>query len=72
MDANDCKRERFSNRTIGVFILLFSGLLLIIGLVILPVVGFIFAIPFLILGLAMVAAPESNACRLIRKGLRVT
>jgi hypothetical protein len=71
MDANDCKRERFSNRTIGIIILLVSMLLLVIGLVILPVVGFIFATPLIILGIAMVAAPESNACQLIRKKLRV-
>ena len=71
MDANECKKERFSSRSIGLVILAISMLLLIVGLVVLPVVGFIFAIPLLILGIAMIAAPESRACQLIREGLRI-
>jgi predicted membrane protein len=71
MDVNECNKERFSSRSIGVVILLISMLLFIVGLVLLPVVGFIFAIPLLILGIAMIAAPESRACRLIREGLGV-
>jgi hypothetical protein len=70
MDANECKQERFSSRTIGIIFLFVSLLLLVIGLVVLPVVGFIFAIPFIILGVTMLAAPESKACRLIRQGLK--
>jgi len=71
MDANECKKERFSSRSIGLVILVISMLLFIVGLVVLPVVGFIFAIPLLILGIAMIAAPESRACQLIREGLRI-
>jgi fatty acid desaturase len=71
MDANECKQERFSSRTIGFIFLAVSLLLFVVGLVVLPVVGFIFAIPLIILGIVMVAAPESNACRLIKQGLRV-
>jgi hypothetical protein len=71
MDLNECKKERFSSRSIGLVILVISMLLLIVGLVVLPVVGFIFAIPLLVLGATMVAAPDSKACRLIRAGLRV-
>ena len=70
MDANDCKKERFSNRSIGLVVLLVSALLFVIGMLIVPVVGFIFAVPLLILGIALVVAPESAACRLITKGLR--
>jgi len=70
MDANECRQERFSTRTLGFFVLAFSMLLFLVGLVILPVFGFVFAIPILILAVLMIAAPESKACRLIRGGLR--
>jgi len=71
MDAKGCKQERFSSRTIGFVFLLVSILLFVIGLVVLPVVGFIFAIPLIIIGVVMLAAPESKACQMIRQGLRV-
>jgi len=41
------------------------------SLVVLPVVGFIFSIPLIIIGVVMLAAPESKACQMIRQGLRV-
>ena len=71
MDANECKQERFSSRTIGVVFLVVSMLLFVIGLVVLPVVGFIFAVPLIVIGVVMLMAPESKACQLIRQGLRV-
>jgi predicted membrane protein len=71
MDANECKQERFSSRTIGLIFLIVSVLLFVIGLVVLPVVGFIFAIPLILIGVVMLMAPESKACQMIRKGLRV-
>ena len=71
MDANECKQERFSSRTIGLVFLTVSILLFVIGLVVLPVFGFIFSIPLLLIGLVMIATPESQACRMIRQGLRV-
>jgi hypothetical protein len=71
MDANECKQERFSSRTIGIVFLVVSILLSVIGLVVLPVVGFIFAIPLVLIGVVMLMAPESKACQLIRQGLRV-
>lgn len=70
MDANACRQERFSSRTIGFIFLAISLVLLVIGMVIVPVVGFVFALPTVILGIVMLAAPESRACRLIRQGLR--
>ena len=71
MDAHECKQERFSSRTIGLVFLIVSVLLFVIGLVVLPVVGFIFAIPLVLIGVVMLMAPESKACQIIRKGLRV-
>ena len=71
MNSNECKQERFSSRTIGFLFLIASLLLFVIGLVVLPVVGFIFAIPLIIIGVVMLAAPESKACRMIRQGFKV-
>jgi len=71
MDANECKQERFSSRTIGLVFIVVSILLFVIGLVVLPVVGFVFSIPLIIIGVLMLLAPESKACRIIRQGLRV-
>lgn len=68
MDANECRQERFSSRTIGLIFLIASFLLFVIGLLILPVVGFVFAAPFVIIGVVMLAAPESKACQMIRRG----
>ncbi|MEJ5357132.1 MAG: hypothetical protein WHT06_00535 [Desulfobacterales bacterium] len=70
MDAASCDRERFSSRTIGFFFLVIAFGLFAVGLVVLPVVGFVFAVPLLVTGVAMLIAPESKACRLIRRGLR--
>ena len=70
MDANECKQERFSSRSIGLVFLVVSLLLVVVGLIILPVVGIIFALPLIILGIMLVAAPESRACRMLRQGFR--
>ncbi|MCU0605571.1 MAG: hypothetical protein MUC33_23260 [Desulfobacterales bacterium] len=70
MNANECRQERFSSRTIGLMFLTVSFLLFVIGLLVLPVVGFIFAAPFVLIGLVMLAAPESRVCQMIRRGIK--
>ena len=70
MDKTDCQNERFSSKTVGIVFIVVSLLLLTIGLIVLPVVGFIFAIPLLILGIGLLVAPQSKACRLVMDGLR--
>jgi hypothetical protein len=70
MNQTDCETERLSSRTVGVIITAFSLLLLVAGLILLPVIGFIFAIPILILGLGMIMSPDSKTCQLIMSGLR--
>ena len=70
MNKTDCKNERVSSRTVGIIFIVLSLLLLSVGLVVLPVVGFIFAIPLLLLGIGMIAAPQSKACRLVMDGFR--
>jgi hypothetical protein len=54
---------------VGIVIIVVSLLLLTVGLIVLPVVGFIFAVPLLVLGIGMLTAPESKACRLIMDNL---
>ena len=70
MDKNDCQNERLSARSIGILVIIASLLLLTIGLIVLPIVGFIFAIPLLVLGIGMMAAPESKTCQLIIESFR--
>ncbi len=65
MNKNECQNERLSSRTVGIIIIVASLLLFAIGSVIIPVVGSLFAIPFLILGIGMIAAPDSKACKLV-------
>lgn len=65
MDRDDCKNEKFSARTVGILVIIVSLLLLTVGLIVLPVVGFIFGAPLLVLGLALIFAPQSKTCQLI-------
>lgn len=69
-DKTDCRNERVSSKTVGIAFIIVSLLLLTVGLVVLPVVGFIFAVPLLVVGIGLIAAPESKACRLIMDGWR--
>ena len=65
MNQDNCAKERISSRTLGL-ILLPEGLLLVLaGFLLLPVLGFVFAIPILILSGLLLAAPQSRVCKLI-------
>ena len=70
MNKSDCQNERLSSRTVGIVIIIISILLMTVGLVVLPIVGFVFAIPLLVLGIGMIMAPESKTCRIIMDSLR--
>lgn len=70
MNKEECKNERISNKTLGILVIFASILLLGVGMIILPVVGFIFAAPLLIFGFALIFAPQSKTCRLVMDGLR--
>jgi hypothetical protein len=50
---------------LGIIILSFSLLLAVVGGILLPVFGFFFAAPLLLLGAVFISAPESQACRLL-------
>jgi hypothetical protein len=65
MNQSDCARERFSSRLLGIIVLSFSLLLAMVGGILLPVFGFFFAAPLLLLGAVLAFAPESDVCRLL-------
>ena len=49
MSATSCLLERFSALTIGVALLIGGLGAVVIGLTVLPVLGFVFAVPFFLL-----------------------
>jgi len=65
MNKIDCLSEKFSARTLGVFLLPFTLFLAFIGGLVLPVIGFFFALPLVIMSGTLIFAPESKACQLI-------
>ena len=66
MNQTDCNSEKISSRTLGLIFLPLALLLSFIGGLVLPVVGFFFALPLLIISGVFLFAPESKACQLIR------
>jgi ABC-type sulfate transport system permease subunit len=67
MNKTDCRTEKNYTRIMGIFVLFIGLMVALIGFIIVPVVGLIFALPVLILATLFIAAPESNACKLILK-----
>ena len=65
MNKYDCKSEKISSRTVGVIMLALAVILGGIGGVIIPVLGFLFAVPLLVLAGLFFFAPETKVCRLI-------
>ena len=68
MNKIDCLSEKLSARTLGFFLLPITIFLAFIGGVVVPVIGFFFALPLVIMSGALIFAPESKACRLIAEG----
>ena len=65
MNKYDCKSEKVSSRTVGLIMLALAVILGGIGGIIIPVLGFIFAVPLLVLAGLFLFAPETKVCRLI-------
>jgi hypothetical protein len=65
MNKIDCFSAKISSRTLGVILLPFSLFLALIGGIVLPVIGFFFALPLLVMSGVLLFAPESRACQLI-------
>jgi hypothetical protein len=70
MNKNECRLERVSNVTIG-FILMIVGLFFAgTGVTVLPVIGFLIAVPVLVLAGIFLASPRSKACSIIAQKTR--
>ena len=65
MNRTDCKIERVSNVTIGFLLLLIGVFFTLIGIMIIPVIGLLMAIPVLLIALIFLASPRSRACSII-------
>jgi hypothetical protein len=65
MNKLNCKLERTSNVTIGLFLLLTGLFFVLIGVMVIPVIGLIVALPFLVLAGIFLLAPRSKTCSLI-------
>lgn len=65
MSDTECFYDKVSSRTVGTVIFALSLLLAIIGSIVLPVFGFFFALPLMVLAAVFVLAPDSKACRLL-------
>lgn len=65
MNRYDCESKKYSSRTVGLVVLALAAVFGIIGGVIVPVLGFLFALPLAILAVLFFVAPETKVCRLI-------
>ena len=70
MNKTDCKIERVSNVTVGFFLLIIGLLFTLIGIIVIPVIGLLIAIPVLIIGGIFLASPRSKACSIIAQKTR--
>lgn len=65
MSKTECFYDRVSSRSIGAVVFTFSLLLAVIGTIVVPVFGFFFALPLIVMAGVFVFAPDSRACRLM-------
>lgn len=65
MNKYDCKSEKTSSRTVGLIILALAMVIGLVGSLLVPILGFLFALPLLILAGLFFVAPESKVCKLI-------
>jgi hypothetical protein len=66
MNKIDCTSEKISSRSLGLLLLPVAFVIAFIGSLVLPIIGFFFAVPLLLMSAVMLFAPESQACKLIR------
>jgi hypothetical protein len=65
MNKYDCESKKLSSRTLGLVMAALAAVFGVIGGVIVPVLGVLFALPFAIMAVLFFVAPESKVCRLI-------
>lgn len=70
MNKNECRLERVSNITIGLCLTLFGFLFIWAGVTVLPVLGFLIAVPVLIIAGVFLASPRSKACAIFARKSR--
>ena len=70
MNNTDCKLERVSNVTIGFLLLIIGVFFTLIGIMIIPVIGLLVAIPVLLIAVIFLASPRSKACSIIAEKTR--
>ena len=66
MNKIDCSSEKLSSRALGLILLPVAFVIAFIGSLVLPIIGFFFAVPLLLMSAVLLFAPESKACKLIR------
>ena len=60
-----CAAEKMTLKTLGVILLPFVVFFVVVANIVLPVVGFFFALPVIILNVLLVTAPKSKTCQLL-------
>jgi hypothetical protein len=70
MNATDCKVERISNVTVGFLLLIIGIFFTLIGIMIIPVIGLMVAMPVLLLAFIFLASPRSKTCSIIAQKTR--
>jgi hypothetical protein len=65
MNKTDCKLERVSNVTIGFILLAIGVFFALIGIMIIPFIGLLIAVPLLLIAVIFIASARSEACSLI-------
>ena len=65
MNKTDCKLERVSNVMVGFLLLIIGAFFTLIGIMIIPVIGLLIAIPVLCIAMIFLASPRSQACSII-------
>lgn len=60
-----CAAEKMTLKTLGVILSPFVLFFVVVANIVLPVVGFFFALPVIILNVLLVTAPKSKTCQLL-------
>ena len=65
MKPLDCKLERLSNTMVGAILFFFGMVFTLLGLIIIPVIGLLIALPVIVMGTIFILAPRSGVCTLL-------
>jgi hypothetical protein len=65
MNKLRCSAQKMTLKTLGIILLPFVLFFVVVANIVLPVVGFILALPVIILDVLLMAAPKSKSCELL-------